>query len=253
MGTGAGRSVLVIGAGGAIGAAIGADLMANGYTVHAADLVAPRDHGDAAAEAFASYTLDVTDDEAVEALIGRLWTSGELAGVVYAAGLVTTGPVAELDWDRYQALMEVNLRGAFRVGRAVAARIGTGAGDVSLVFLSSVAGLAGEAGGSIYCASKFGLIGLVQSLAAELAPYGARANAVCPGNVDSPMLRQLADAVAQERGVPSDTVLAELAGASAFDRLLAPDEVARVCTFLISPLSSGVSGQSLVVDGPPAT
>ncbi|MBO9521556.1 MAG: SDR family oxidoreductase [Nocardioidaceae bacterium] len=242
----ASRPVLVIGAAGAIGAAVCADLAENGYVVHAADLVAPDGIGQVA------HALDVTDDAAVSALVEELWEAGPPAGVVYTAGLVTTGPVADLDWGRYEALMEVNLRGAFRVGKAVAGQVRQGRHDLSLVFLASVAGLTGEAGGSIYCASKFGLVGFVQSLAAELAPSGVRANAVCPGNVDSPMLRELAEAVAAERGVPAATVLAELAGASAFDRLIEPAEVARVCTFLVSPLASGVSGQSLVVDGPPA-
>jgi NAD(P)-dependent dehydrogenase (short-subunit alcohol dehydrogenase family) len=95
------------------------------------------------------------------------------------------------------------------------------------------------------------LISLVQSLAAEVAASGARVNAVCPGNVDSPMLRALAQQVADREQQSPEQVLAQFAAASAFDRLLTPQEVAQACSWLASPEASGISGQVVVVDGPP--
>lgn len=109
----------------------------------------------------------------------------------------------------------------------------------------------GEAGGSVYCSSKFALIGFVQSYASEIAKYGGRANAVCPGNVDSPMLRQLADQVAVREATTTDLLLDAWARSTAFNRLIEPLEVARACVWLASAESSGISGQTIVVDGPP--
>jgi NAD(P)-dependent dehydrogenase (short-subunit alcohol dehydrogenase family) len=101
-------------------------------------------------------------------------------------------------------------------------------------------------------ATKFGLIGFVQSFASEIAQFGGRANAVCPGNVDSPMLRKLAGQIAARQSKTEEQVLGELAGSSAFNRLIDPREVARTCAWLLSPNSSGISGQTIVVDGPVA-
>src|SRR5207244_3002112 len=82
--------------------------------------------------------------------------------------------------------------GAFYAGQAFATRMLGADRPGSFVFLSSTAGKRGEAGASAYCASKFGLIGMMESFAAEVAAKGIRVNAICPGNVDSPMLRAIA-------------------------------------------------------------
>jgi NAD(P)-dependent dehydrogenase (short-subunit alcohol dehydrogenase family) len=144
----------------------------------------------------------------------------------------------------------VNLLGAFTLGKAVAQRIRAEPRPVSIVYLSSVAGLHGEAGGAAYCATKSGLIAFVQSFAAEIAEFGCRANAVCPGNVDTPMLRSLAAQVANREGTTAEQVIRQLTGATAFRRLLAPAEVADACLWLLSPAASAISGQAVVVDGP---
>jgi NAD(P)-dependent dehydrogenase (short-subunit alcohol dehydrogenase family) len=242
--------VLVVGAGGAIGAAVCAVLATDGHAVWAADLARPDEvvaglpGSDHRAVAF-----DVCDHDAVDRVVLELGEAGPVAGAVYAAGLIYTGPVSATAWDEYDRLMAVNLRGAFKLGQSLSS-LATRQAPGSFVLLSSVAGLKGEAGGSVYCASKFGLIGFAQSLAAELAPHGWRCNVVCPGNVDTPMLRTLAEAMS-EPGEDSGAALRTLAAASAFDRLITTDEVAEACAFLLSARSSGISGQTLVVDGPP--
>jgi len=245
-------AVLVIGAAGTLGTAVCRELAERGNTVHAADFLdcASLVAGLTGAGHW-SASIDVTDSASVEQLVGRSWADAELQSVVYAAGTNYTGPVATTSWPDYDRVMDVNVRGAFQVGKALGARLLAQPRPLSTVFLSSVAGLAGEAGGSVYCASKFALIGFVQSFASEIAKHGGRANAVCPGNVDSVMLRELAEQVAVREGTTAAELLVAWANSTAFNRLIEPAEVARACVWLASSDSSGISGQTIVVDGPP--
>jgi NAD(P)-dependent dehydrogenase (short-subunit alcohol dehydrogenase family) len=119
----------------------------------------------------------------------------------------------------------------------------------SFVFISSVAGKRGEPGASAYCVSKFGLLGLVESFAAEVATQGIRANAVCPGNVDSSMLQAVARQIAARERRSREAVMSDLVNAAATGRLVDPREVASTCLWLCSPLASGVTGESVNVDG----
>lgn len=243
---------LVIGAAGVIGRAVCHTLALRGWTVEAAD----RDEcvavvGTLPGSNHSGHQVDVTDLGSVSRLFDATWSSN-LRGVVYAAGANYTGYLATTSWPDYERVMAVNVRGAFHVGSELARRLNAEPRTLGSVFLSSVAGLAGEAGGSVYCASKFALIGFVESIAAEIASNGGRANAVCPGNVDSEMLRHLVAQVADRQGRDADELLNEWVNSSAFRRLLSPDEVARACAWLLSEDASGISGQTIVVDGPPA-
>ncbi|MFJ3670291.1 SDR family NAD(P)-dependent oxidoreductase [Streptomyces sp. NPDC090106] len=247
--------VVVIGAAGALGSAACSALAARGTAVWAADAT---DAASAVAhlpgDGHRALPVDVTDQRSVDDVLRTAWDApGEsLDGLVYAPGVNLTGPVAGLDWPGYGRLMDVNLSGAFRTGQALARLLEAGPRSFGAVFLSSTAGLRGEAGGAAYSASKFGLIGFVQSFAAEIAAHGGRANTVCPGNVDSPMLRRLAAQVAEREDSTTEEILTRFADASAFRRLIDPAEVGRVCAWLVSAESSGLSGQNVVVDGPPA-
>ncbi len=237
---------LVIGAAGHLGKACVEELLASGSEVYAADLSKPSVAGAQAIE------LDVTNLASMKSQISEIEKSGPIEALIYAAGVNFTGYVDQTDWQQYQKLMQVNLQGAFHVGAALQESMRSTRRDFSSVFISSTAGLKGEAGGSIYVATKFGLIGFVQSFASEIAQFGGRANAVCPGNVDSPMLRKLAGQIAARQSKTEEQILGELAASSAFNRLIDPREVARTCAWLLSSNSSGISGQTIVVDGPVA-
>jgi len=227
-----GHRALVVGAGGALGGAICAAYRAAGAEVVAADVA----------------QVDATNPASVDAHADAVWSEAPLDSVVYAAGVAFTQDVAQLELDRYRALMAVNLDGAFHVARAHGARMLAGGRGGSLAFLSSVAGQRGEAGASAYAASKFGVIGLVQSFAAEVAANGIRVNAICPGNVDSPLLRTAAEGQAQREGAPVDAVLERFAGVAAARRLVRPEEVAAVAVFLASPAASAITAAAIPVD-----
>lgn len=244
-------TVVVIGGAGAIGREIAAVLAERGDAVVIADLVgASAVAGSLPGSGHSAVECDVTDLGSMDRLLGV--DSADYDAVVYAAGTNYTGFVGGTDWSAYERLMQVNLRGAFYAGAAIARRLESAPRTLPTVFLASTAGLRGEAGGSVYCATKFGLIGFVQSFAAEIAQNGGRANAVAPGNIDSPMLRGLAAEVAEREGSDPDEKLRRWADTSAFQRLISTREVAEACAMLLSPASSGISGQTLVVDGPPA-
>jgi len=239
------QHAVVVGAAGAIGQACSIALHDDGWSVTSLDLHAPRQNTGHAG------TIDVANLNSVTESLQEAEGRNPIGALVYAAGVNVSGPVDATDWDRYDQLMAVNLRGAFLVGSVIQAMLRRQPRPLGMAFLSSTAGIVGEASGSIYCATKFGLRGFVQSFAAEIAPLGGRANSVCPGNVDSPMLRALADQIAERRSVTAADVLAELAGSCAFDRTLTPVEVAQTCAWLVSGKASGISGQTIVVDGPP--
>jgi NAD(P)-dependent dehydrogenase (short-subunit alcohol dehydrogenase family) len=237
-------SALVIGAAGTLGLACVEALRSKAFEVVAADLILPKIEG------VSSRQVDVTSLESVQQLVSELEQTSPITGLIYAAGVNFTGHLDSTDWLQYEKLMAVNLKGAFHFGSVIESAMRSVPREFSSVFISSTAGLKGEAGGSVYVATKFGLRGFVESLASEIAPLGGRANTVCPGNVDSPMLSQLAQKVAERQNKTTQQVLEEFAAASAFNRLISPAEVAEVCAWLISPSASAVSGQTIVVDGP---
>ena len=242
------RTVLVGGAG-AIGSAIAEAFAAAGASVTLLDLDLAAAEQLVAALAgpgrHRAGQVDVTDPAALEAAAERC---GELDSVVYCAGIAFTAEVAVTDWAAYRRLMAVNLDGAFYAAAAFVRVLLAAARPASMVFLSSTAGVRGEAGASAYCASKFGLRGLVESLAAELTPYELRVNAVAPGNVDSPLLASVAAAQAAREGGSPAELLERYAHAGAARRLVRTSEVAASVLWLASGASAAVTGELVRVD-----
>ena len=142
--------------------------------------------------------------------------------------------MSELQWD---AVLTVNLKSAFNFIHAVSPVMLRQRGG-SIINISSIVGVHGNAGQCNYSASKAGMIGLAKSIAAELGPKGVRANVVAPGFILTEMTQQLGPEVLKqwESRIP-------------MRRGGSPAEVAKVCTFLASDLASYVSGQVILVDG----
>ena len=158
------------------------------------------------------------------------------AGIIPLTGIVEASPE---DWDE---VMAVDGRGMFLTCKwAAAAMMRTGAG--SIVCLSSISGLAGQAGQATYGPAKFVATGLTKHLAVELAPYGIRVNAVAPGTIRTDRVRRLAD----EPGGPE--YLADIQRRHPIGRLGEPAEVANAILFLASSDASFITGVVLPVDG----
>lgn len=228
-----GRRALVTGAAGAIGQAVAARFGAHGAIVTAVD----RRAGAGVVQA------DVCAPAACAAAFEQ---AGTVTDVVHAAGALHVGPVEALELEALRGAIEANLVSAFVVGREAARRLPEGG---TLTFVASQAGFRGAALWAVYGAAKAGVLRLSEALAQELGPRGIRVNAVCPGNVDTPMCTASAERLAALRGLSAEAVAATYRAGIPLGRLATPAEVAEVCVFLASPMASYVSGAAIAVDG----
>jgi 3-oxoacyl-[acyl-carrier protein] reductase len=187
----------------------------------------------------ASVTLcDVADQAAVDAGIAQVLAQhGRIDVAVANAGQSIDGLILRFRPADLDRLLDVNLKSAFYLCAAVAKpMVKQRAG--SIVLVSSIVGLAGNAGQSAYAATKAGLLGLAKSLAKELGSRGIRVNAVAPGLIETAMTAEMPSA-AREHYLRS----------IALGRAGSPEDVAPVVTFLASDSARYVSGQTVVVDG----
>lgn len=204
----------VTGAASGIGAAIAAELSNRGWRIAGLDLR----HSDWDA----SYEVDVADADSVAQAVDDIERDlGPLDAVISAAGHYAMIPAANIEPADWQRMLRVHLGGAMHLARAAAPGM-VQRGSGSIVAITSELAIGGGSGDAHYAAAKGALIGLVRSLAAELAPHGVRVNAVAPGPTDTPLL-------AADSPWRDPEFLASLP----LGRLVAPEEVALVVAFLV--------------------
>jgi NAD(P)-dependent dehydrogenase (short-subunit alcohol dehydrogenase family) len=237
-----GRTAVVTGGAGGIGAAVVDRLRAEGAVVYAADLAL--EDGDHAIH------LDVKDPAAVEAAMKRVVaeTSRLDICVANAAMLPPLAPAVDLDSATWRAVLDVNLTGVFLTLRAAARQMITIGSGGRLLVTSATAGLSGSAGQSAYSAAKFGLAGLVQAMALELAP-AITVNIVAPGATDTPMNDALRSWIAEARAETSADVRETFERLIPAGRLARPEEIAAAFAFLASDDAAYVTGTVIPVDG----
>jgi len=241
-----GTGVVVTGGASGIGRACCLALAAVGRPVAAWDLDAVG--ADATASSCADVGVaaigagvDVTDASAVGAALATTMDAlGSVGGLVHAAGTVRPAIDDVVDLDTWDLVLSVNLRAEAVLVSALLPVLRAAGPGSAIVGIASIEGLIGHGFIPSYVASKHGLIGLTRSLAHRLGPEGIRANAVCPGYIDTPMLApSIATPEARasfERKIPSG-------------RLGEPDDVARVVRFLLSDEAAYMNGAVVVVDG----
>ena len=245
----AGRRALVTGAAQGIGLAVARAYLEHGASVVLTDVNEPALHAAAAefsSDRVSAHALDVSDADAVERLADAV---GDIDVVVANAGILVLRPAVEMDAATWRRVLDVNLTGAFLTCTAFARRMRAARRPGRIILTSSLFGLRGGSGNAAYSASKFGVVGFAQCLAAELAPEAILVNCVCPGQIESDMIAALfhtrangdAERAAQlrqdfERRIPVGHLgrVADLAG---------------TYVWLASELSNYVTGQSIVVDG----
>jgi sorbitol-6-phosphate 2-dehydrogenase len=253
----AGKTAIVTGAAQGLGESLARRLAREGADVVVADIA------DAAAQAVAASIAaetgqrtmwahgDVTDLAQMEALCQRVadeW--GQLDIAVSNAGILFAGALTEIEPARWEKVMQVNLVGYFNVARA-AARVMIPQRSGVIIQINSKSGKKGSSKNSAYAASKFGGIGLTQSLGLELAEHNVRCNAICPGNLlDSPLwVNSLYSQYAQRWGISEAEVRQRYVDQVPMKRGCTYEDVANVLVFLASDESSYMTGQAINVTG----
>ena len=197
------------------------------------------------------YKVDVTNEEQVEALFDKtVKTYGTVDILVSNAAILIAKPVIDYPLDEWKRMMDVNITGYFLCARA-AARIMAKNRSGVIIQINSKSGKKGSYKNSAYAASKFAGIGFTQSLALEMAEYGVRVNAICPGNLlDSPLwVNSLFKQYAKNQGLTEEQVRQKYLDQVPLKRGCTYDDVANVMVFLASDQSSYMTGQAINVTG----
>lgn len=246
-----GKTAFITGGAQGIGLAV-----AEAYLKHGAKVIAADIDKRAVAEAQARLgdrakviELDVTDQEATEALADRLFKDGGVDIVVPNAGILVLKRAVDIDLVTWRRVLDINLTGAFVTATSFARRMVPQGRGGRIILTSSLFGLRGGVENAAYSASKFGMIGLMQCLAAELAADGILVNCVCPGQMDTAMLHKLFDTRAVLQGKPADELKAAFKAKIPLGELGKLDDLAGAYVYLASDLARYVVGQSLVIDG----
>jgi len=184
------------------------------------------------------YKVDVTKSESIEAMVsGAITTYGQIDVLVNNAGVVADAQLKKMTDEQFDKVIDVNLKGTYNCTKAVVDNMIERKCGVVLN-ASSIVGIYGNFGQTNYAASKFGVIGMAKTWARELGKHGIRVNAVCPGFIETSILKSMPEKVvrALEERVP-------------LGRLGRPEEIANTFAFLASDEASYINGAVIEVSG----
>jgi sorbitol-6-phosphate 2-dehydrogenase len=251
------RIAIVTGSGQGLGAAIARRLATEGCHVVVSDIVednavqvAADIEANTDRRAFAVKT-DVTKESDCEAMVAKAMEAfGRVDILVANAGILKAGDITEFPADAWRLVIDVNLVGYFLAAKAVSKVMVEQKGG-AIVQINSKSGKKGSFRNSAYSASKFGGIGLTQSIALDLAPHGVRVNSVCPGNLlDSPLwVNSLYKQYAERLGITEEAVRQRYIDQVPMKRGCTYEDVANVVVFLASDQAGYMTGQAVNVTG----
>jgi meso-butanediol dehydrogenase/(S,S)-butanediol dehydrogenase/diacetyl reductase len=242
---------VVTGAGSGIGRAIAAELAARKHTVVVTDL--NLDAARETAEGFdgTALRLDVTDPASADAVAAQV--ARDFGGIdvwVSNAGISKMARFTDISPQDLHKTLAVNLEGVFWCGQAAARTMIAGGKSGTIVNVASMAGKQGRVPFlADYVASKFGVVGLTQAMAFELAEHGITVNSVCPGYVATPMQDRELGWEAGLRGQSPSDVRQAWIDDTPLGRLETPEDVARAVAFLAGPDARFITGEALAVNG----
>ncbi|MDP2122428.1 MAG: SDR family oxidoreductase [Hoeflea sp.] len=245
-----GHHAIVTGAGSGAGEAIalalasrGARVTALGRRLEPLQALAARD------DRIMAVAADVTDRAQLDAALAQaIETHGTPTLVIANAGSAESAPFLRTDAEMFRATIDVNLIGVFNTFQAGLSKMNQKQPG-RLIAIASTAGLKGYGYVSAYCAAKHGVIGLVRSLAQELAKTGVTVNAICPGFTDTPMLHRSIDTIVEKTGRSRAEAEASLRDVNPQGRFIQPEEIAETVIWLCSDAAASVTGQAIALSG----
>lgn len=238
------RRVLITGGGGGVGADLalafseaGAEVVISGRNAESLGTVAAR------STKIDTVVADVTDETAVRRMFSA---SGPVDIVIANAGASLSAPFKRTSLEQWNAMIAVNLTGVFLTLREGLDQM---RGWGRLISIASTAGLKGYPYVAPYTAAKHGVVGLIRSLALEVADRNITANALCPGFLDTEMTDQSVANIVEKTGLGHDEARAALSAHNPQKRLIQPSEVSTAALWLCGPGSEGINGQAIAISG----
>jgi 3-hydroxybutyrate dehydrogenase len=235
------RRVLITGGGSGIGRAMAQAFADRGDAVTIAGRRMAPLHETARGRDMTCRSADVTDELQVAALFDAPFDV-----VIANAGGAGAAKLAKLSLAEWNATLAVNLTGTFLIFRAALARMPEGG---RLIAIASTAALKGNASVPAYAAAKHGVLGLVRSVALDLAPRGITCNAICPGFADTELAEAAISGVMARFGLSREAARQRLVAGNPQQRLIAPEEIAAAALYLAAPEAASINGQALALSG----
>ncbi|MFJ1813952.1 3-hydroxybutyrate dehydrogenase [Staphylococcus saprophyticus] len=249
------KVTIITGAASGIGLAIAKVFLENGAKVVLADLNEDKLIQETDALKSQGYDcmpikVNVTDEQAVKAMIGQTVEQyGRLDILFNNAGLQHVESIESFPTEKFRQMIDIMLTGSF-IGTKYALPIMKQQQSGRILNMASINGVIGFAGKAAYNSAKHGIIGLTKVTALETATEGITVNAICPGYIDTPLVRNQMDDLAKERGVAVEQVLEDvLYPLIPQKRLLDIKDIADYALFLCSDSAKSVTGQAILIDG----
>lgn len=192
---------------------------------------------------------DVSNEETVKTFVEDIASQcGKIDILTHCAGILRSCAIVDQEAKDWDAVIAVNLRSSFLFGKYVGQKMKQH-GNGAMVMVDSCASKTAEAFNAVYCASKAGVRLLAQSLALELAEYGVRVNSIAPGTINTDMIQRCLHDRAPLYGLTFEEYLHEFNEATPLKRMGEPEEIGKLCVFLVSEDSAFITGSSFNISG----